>query len=202
MPATLVLVVGLLDWIPSEIDQAGGCGSVLRAAVLSGLATSILAFLSIQAYFVRNNNFPVGDGSDRFRADMHGIWVSEALQAIEEYRGADDTLAVLPEGVTLNYLTRTANPTPYIFFMPFDIGLFGEDRMLEAFATHPPTFIALVHKTTSEYGFRFFGTDYGIRLNDWIHRNYQVVRLFGDPPLEEKTRFGILLMRRKSLSTP
>jgi hypothetical protein len=199
MPATLVLVVALLDWLPAAIARSGGCGGVLRAAVLSGLATSILAFLSIRAFFVHSNSYPVGRAPDNFMADARGIWVDEALQELEKYNVPHEDLLVLPEGVMLNYLSRRPNPTPYIFFMPFDVNLFGEDRMQASFEAQPPTLIALVHKNTAEYGPRFFGTDYGVRLVQWIHRNYRAIRLFGEPPLQEKSRVGILLMRHKSL---
>jgi len=194
----LLLVAALLDWLPAVIASFGGCAGIVRAAALAGLGCCIAAYLAVQASFVHSKHYPVGSGNDAFWADARGIWVTEALDEIARYKGPDETLAGLPEGVMLNYLSRRPNPTPYIFFMPFDVDLFGEDEMLTSFKAHPPTLIALVHKDTGEYGPRFFGKDYAVRLNDWIHQNYNEVRAFGDRPLMIGSRFGILLMRHKS----
>jgi hypothetical protein len=62
---------------------------------------------------------------------------------------------------------------------------------------NPPDLIALVHKDTTEYGFRYFGTDYGTIFTQWIDNNYEAVSLIGDMPLKNN-RFGILLYRKKT----
>jgi hypothetical protein len=80
-------------------------------------------------------------------------------------------------------------------FMPLEFALYGEDRILESFRARPPNYIALVHKDTSEYGFRFFGRDYGQTLWAWVQKNYHPVALIGDPPLRDE-KFGILLVGR------
>ena len=101
----------------------------------------------------------------------------------------------------LNYLARRANPTGHVNFMPPELLIFGEDRILEAFRRSPPDLIALTHKDTREYGVGFFGKGYGRDLYRWIEANYQPIALFGDPPLEPGSRFGVRLLERK-LVTP
>jgi hypothetical protein len=198
MPATLVVVVALVDWIPEMVERSGGAGVVVRAAGLAGLCGGVGAYLTIQSNFIALKATKVGVGADVFRSDLRGLIVNEALHAIAANGGADKTLAVLPEGVMINFLGKCTNPTPYIFFMPFDVNLFGEDQMLAAFQTNPPELVALVHKDTSEYGFRYFGQDYGQKLMVWIKHNYDPFYHTGDPPLQAGSRFGILLLRRKS----
>jgi hypothetical protein len=68
--------------------------------------------------------------------------------------------------------------------------------MLDAFRKAPPDWIALVHKDTSEYGYRFFGRDYGRGFGSWIRTDYDPVTLIGAMPLQSE-QFGILLLRRK-----
>ena len=116
---------------------------------------------------------------------------------IGRYIGPRQTLAVLPEGVMLNYLARRVNPTPYNKLMPPELIAFGEQDVLQAFADDPPDFIMLVHKDTSEFGARFFGRDYGRRIFEWIHAGYEPVLVIGHPPLRDE-RFGMMLMRRKA----
>ena len=130
---------------------------------------------------------------DNFRADARGDAVNTILDEIGRHVPSDATLAVLPEGVMINYLSRLNSPTPYINFMPPEMIVFGESNILAAFQDNPPDFVVLVHKDTSEYGPRFFGRDYGQQLFNWIRDNYRPVSLVGATPFQTDD-FGILLL--------
>jgi hypothetical protein len=69
-------------------------------------------------------------------------------------------------------------------------------RILSAIQAHPPDYIALVHNDTSEFGFRFFGQDYGQRLFAWIDSHYREVASAGARPFVGE-KFGIVLLRKK-----
>ena len=105
-------------------------------------------------------------------------------------------MAVLPEGVMLNYLARRSSSTAHTNFMPPELILYGEERILADFKKSPPDYVALVHKDTTEYGFPLFGKDYGTLLYAWINANYEPVRLIGRRPLKQKNQFGIEIRRR------
>ena len=98
----------------------------------------------------------------------------------------------------LNYLTRRINPTPYVNFMPPELIIFGEDAILDSLQEKPPDLIAIVHKDTSEYGYRFFGRDYGQSIMHWVRQDYRPLGVIGAPPLRDR-RFGILLLERGEL---
>jgi hypothetical protein len=66
---------------------------------------------------------------------------------------------------------------------------------LRSLQAHPPDSVALVHRNTSEFGYRFFGRDYGQKVDAWIRANYHPVYLAGAQPFRDK-RFGILLFLR------
>jgi hypothetical protein len=125
---------------------------------------------------------------------LRGRFVNEALRAIEKSGAA--TMVVLPEGVTLNYLARVPNPTPYVNFMPPEMILFGEEAWLAALRSAPPDLVFLVHKDTSEYGYPFFGRDYGAAVTDWVREAYRPAGLLGDEPLEPGALFGMRLFAR------
>jgi hypothetical protein len=95
----------------------------------------------------------------------------------------------------LNYLSRRVSPVPYTDFMPTEFAIFGEDAILDSFRANPPDYIALVHKDTSEFGYQFFGRDYGQQVYAWIEENYRPAALIGDMPLQD-ARFGILFLQR------
>ena len=166
------------------------------------LGSLVFAYLSMQGQIIaRKDRWVVGGAGDALRADsLRGELVVKALEVFPEMIREGQTLAVLPEGVMLNFLLRRPNPTPYTNFMPTEVVFFGEAGMLEAFKTRPPDWISLVHKDTSEFGFRFFGQDYGKELFAWIMEAYQPVGVVGSIPLQDN-RYGILFLSRKELPT-
>jgi hypothetical protein len=198
MPATLLLVVSIVDWIPQMITRKGGYGALFRAGSLALLVLAGQGFLGNFERWFRHKNYPVGSGADLIRADERGYLVAPALDEIGRQLAPDDTLVVVPEGVMLNYLSRRVNPTPHINFMPPELIMFGERNILAAFEAHPPDYVAVAHKQTEEYGLLYFGKDYGQKIHAWIMENYTQVKLWGEPPLQSPA-FGILLLKRKSL---
>ena len=59
--------------------------------------------------------------------------------------------------------------------------------------------VALAHKDTREYGVGFFGKGYARELYGWVETNYEPIALFGDPPLEAGSLFGVRLLERKPI---
>jgi len=196
MPAMLVWVAVVVDWIPAWIDGRGGCGHVFRAAGLAALLVMVGVYTKAIAASYERRIYPVGTGADAFLADSRAEVVNEMLDVVAKSVGKDQTLAVLPEGVMLNYLARRRNPTPYINFNPFELIVFGEDRMLAAFQDHPPDFVALTRRPMREFGYRRFGEDYGQRLATWIRMNYRHVTVVESPKLKGVRHGKIELLRR------
>jgi len=197
MPAAMLVVVALVGWIPQALDGRERAGAVFRAAALALLAVGVSEHLKVHASWIEKKIFAVGEGADSFRADIRGSFVGEAVRLLR-LEPESATVAAIPEGVMLNYLARRENPTPYVNFMPPEIVLFGERTILERLRARPPDWIVLVHKDTSEYGFPFFGRDYGREIALWIQESYALARDLGQPPLMPGTVFGIRLLRRKT----
>ena len=72
----------------------------------------------------------VGNGRDAFRSDGRGAFVREAVHYLEE--SGVETALVVPEGVMINYLARTPNPTPFLNFMPPEAIIFGDSAWADA----------------------------------------------------------------------
>jgi hypothetical protein len=186
LPATLLTVAALVGWLPALIDARGGRGVVLRVAALALLGVGAVQHLRVTAGWLERKTTVVGAGRDAFRADVRGEFVNDALAALRE-SGAR-SLAVLPEGVMLNYLARLPNPTPYINFMPPEALLFGEENWLTAFREAPPDVILRVPKDTSEYGRGDFGVGYGRGLSEWVQGAYRPVGVLRRPPIPFEIR--------------
>jgi hypothetical protein len=201
MPAALVTIVAFLDWSPAAIRRFGGSGRVFCAAALAMLLAVVVRYLDAQRYaFEAKTERVMHRSADAFKADRRGAMINSAIRTIRARLPAGGTMAVLPEGVMLNYLCRLRNPTPYTNFMPPEVFLFGEEAILRAFETDAPDIVVLAHKDTSEFGYQFFGTDYAWQIYDWIMQNYRPVGPpLGAPPLRGH-HFGIEIRIRSDLA--
>jgi len=193
MPAALLGVVAILHALPRWVSARGGDGRLARAGALGVLLAVTVSLLPLSGARFSLRDQPLGRGGDAFLTDVRAGVFEAAIGALAR-RPVEDTLAVLPEGVMLNYLARRENPTGHINFMPPEMIIFGEAAILADFRENPPSLIALTHKDTREYGVGFFGEGYGRQLYAWVRRNYEPVELFGDPPLQARSRFGIQLL--------
>lgn len=197
VPALLLLVAGFVSWLPAAASKRGADGGVVRAVGLACVSVLALIYVGAMIPLIRNQQHPVGSGPNAFLADERGAAEQIMVEWINKNVPAEATLAVVPEGAMINFLTHRANPTPNSIFMPPEMLVFGEDQMLQGFKSAPPDFVLLCHKDTSEFGVPLFGRDYGEKIGNWIRENYTPVVKVGDVPLQDPYRFGILLLRKR-----
>jgi hypothetical protein len=163
-------------------------------------------FLRSESYY-RQKNVPVGRGGDKIMAygpaldPFHGR-VEIALSWVQTNVPPEATLAVLPEGVMINYLSRHVNPTPCLVWVPPVMAVFGQTNMNAAFEKNSPDYVVIIARNTSEFGVGFFGyyRGYGTELMQWIDAHYDRVYP-ADPtgisPSENKPFFGLQIMKRR-----
>ena len=195
MPATLLLVVALWDWTPAAIEHFGGKSFALRCAFLAVLLMVVANCLKATADGYAGMTVRVGSGGDAMWTDSRGREVNRVLGELARHDQSNATLAVAPEGIILNYLTRRVNPTPYITLMPVEVIMFGEERILQAFERRPPDYLILTDESTSDYGFTRFGSGYAEELFAWMKANYQVI---GQPPSRKPQMIHAVLMARNA----
>jgi hypothetical protein len=196
MPATLLLVVIVLFWLPRNLEVRGGSGFPLRLTAAAVLLSTVALHLAFAGTYFERKQYSMGTGADEFRADFRANAVLKILDSIGTHVAPGETLSVLPEGVMLNYLARRSTSIPYISLMPLETIMFGEEEILRSFQDHPPDFIALVHRDTSKFGYPFFGTDYGSNIMTWVRSNYRIIEQAGETPFQSDG-FGIQLLARK-----
>jgi hypothetical protein len=197
MPAALLAVAALTGWVPEALAARGGDGRVFRIYACGVLAVLVGVYVINSQFRLSRRTCAVGAGADLFFADERGCFIQKALGELDRSAGPGDTLAVLPEGAMVNFLARRGNPTPYLSLMPLEMTIFGEARMLAAYRAHPPDWILLAHRDSSEFGPRFFGKDYARDVTAWIGEAYEEAALFGAPPFEG-AYFGMRLLRRRA----
>ncbi len=208
MPAMVINVFYLAWWLPHRLGPGRLQVGMFRGAVLLLLAVILCGLVRHSAAYYRLKTFPVGRGADRMFAfpperEPHGAALARTADWLSQNTPSNATLAVLPEGTMLNYLTRRPNPTPYASLPPPEYLAHGEAKILAAYQAHPPDYIALVHRQSAEFGFGFFGQDpaYGARIMAWIRQNYQSAWLLGEEPLQTN-HFGVKVLRRKDITLP
>ena len=196
MPASLVMIILLLYYLPALISRWG------NKTVFMGF-TGLFIFLALLFYFNKTmhfyyaKNYPISEGRDRFLTFSNpGLIVNEALGQISKLMSANDTLVVMPDGVMLNYLSRKRNPSRYFEFTPNFVEATGEEKIINEFSLNPPSFIILSKKDTSEHGAKYFGANYAHNIYSWIINNYDKVSALGDPTLTGED-YGIIIYKKK-----
>jgi hypothetical protein len=190
----VAVVAILLGVVPGWLNRRGSNGAAFRWVAAGALAAFTFVHVAATDARVDRRTVPVATGADRLFADVRDRAFADAVARFDQLRAPGDTLAVIPEGVMLNYLTRTENPTPYVNFMPPEFVMFGEDRIADAFRSRPPTWIVLMNRAAAEYGFRFLGDDYGQALFAFVEANYTVVdRVFETDTTGVRQPFAAIL---------
>lgn len=200
MPAGMLVIVWIAWSAPRALARWRGGGTFFKAAGAGLVLAAAVAFVRLSHASLSTKTFDVGSGPDHFLADGRGAFVAVMLRQIERVTQPADTLAVVPEGVMINFLARRRNPTPYVWYMPDVIAAFGEERMLAAYRQDPPRFIVLVHRDATEHGAAFFGRDYARATMWWIRENYEPLTVVGAPPYQGDA-YGMMLLRRRQNAT-
>lgn len=202
LPAFLFLVFIAVWWLPRELERFGVHPRMLSASVTVLVAIMLLNLTWLSHRFYAGKTEPIGDGGDvilapRAKIEPDLAAFRGALTWLKANTAPTNTLAVMPHGVLVNYLSRRANSTPYVSLTITElVGLGGESKVLRGFREHPPDYIALVHYETAEHGVALFGQtpNYGLEIMQWVRANYTPVWLHGHEPLQTNA-FGIRILR-------
>lgn len=186
-PAFALVVMLLVGWIPAAIKRSGGTAWVFRAAVLTVLGSLCLRYLiAYQTLYRSQTPASVGRGADEFAVYRDADTINAILNTLSR-APSHQTLATVPQGAMINYLSRRINPTGELTLLPGEVDMFGEDRILDGFQTHPPDWIVAVQTDVSEFGSSGFGVDYAKRVSQFIRKNYDAL-----PPINRQSKFRLM----------
>jgi hypothetical protein len=188
MPAFLNAVYFLLWLLPSFLESHGARAGYFRAVVTLGLLIGMTQLWLDSRFFYRQRTVSVGQGADRMLVSKpdflpSGVTLGRVADWIQTNTPPRSTLAVLPDGAMLNYLTRRDNPTGYLRWNLAESTVFGQDTMNRAFMRSPPDYIILIDFDISQFGLKPFGQDPrdGLELKKWINAQYHSVYETGPP---------------------
>jgi len=193
---------------PSRSTRRGSPNSVSSVSLwfklswfgLSVVATFIAVHLSFYHRRFADKPVHIAAGPNAFFASAgttgqpsRGESLAALLEQVEARVASAATLAVVPEGAMINFLTGRSNPTPFITLQPPEYLMFGGERITRAYQQSPPDFVVInLTVDPAEYGSAGFDVDYGKTLADWIKQHYTPV--WRDGPA------GRLVLLRRTVS--
>jgi 4-amino-4-deoxy-L-arabinose transferase-like glycosyltransferase len=204
MPATLLLVGVCITSLPNLAAKWTGSSSLVRATMIGLIAAACVFHLAWTNEFYGAKTLRVGDGGDAiltypYPVEPVGELIQRTIDEVQRNTPAEATVLVLPQGMTLNYLTRRTNGTPFWSFLPWDLKINGgEKQVLETIRTHPPDYVVLMHNGVPDFEGGFFGgrAGSGKIILDWLSQSYYQTWQVGALPFVNEQP-GVLMLKRK-----
>ncbi len=207
LPTSLILFCHLF-WrtLPNAIERWTSDEVSVRRTLLFGRALLIVTVLigAITFGIRYRKNFSVEIRAERghfFAPKVTGSEIIEALDFIRIATQPNESIAILPEGSDLVFLTGRRMPLRHQILIP---GLMSEQDELKAIAQLQQDrvrYVLIVNRPMREFGQEAFGRDFYTQLGGWIQGNYRLVRIFGhsqsiDPQIGEPLFFIKAFERR------
>jgi hypothetical protein len=200
MPAAVFVVVLGAHTAPSLLaSKVTGGGRILRPVVLATVGLLTLYSIGLSASSYAQMTVPIGRDRDALYGPSPDASPTGALAAALVERIVSDvpphaTLAVLPDGTLVNFLTRRPNPTPYNHVMPPLLLVHGVDRVVASYDARAPEYVVLYDWSGDEYGVGDFGGGrWAAEVVAWIRRRYEPLRAV--PSSEGRTGFSLWRLR-------
>ncbi len=108
-----------------------------------------------------------------------GQSIDEAIVFIKRETAPGESVAVMPEGTSINFFTDRANPLREEITTPGYLDHEGEERAIRQLIQSDTRFVLVANRATSEFGREAFGRDYCQTLMHWIEQNFEACAIFG-----------------------
>jgi hypothetical protein len=154
---------------------------VLARNILIGLIMAdaiVTAGLLAHRYRVRNTYPIVSSRGTMLAVPDLGATFEQAIAFINRETAPDESIAVMPEGTSLLFLTNRKNPLREEITTPGFLDRAGEERAIRQLTESNTRYIFIANRATSEFGATIFGRDYCRHLMEWIKNNYEENTVF------------------------
>jgi hypothetical protein len=197
MPVVVLAIAVAIDWLPRFVSR-DGAGKKFRLALIALLLLDATVYVAKTAIHTREKSCVIGSGANRLRCtERQGVPLKAATDYLASRMAPEETLLVLPEGISLNYLLRRETSSPHINFMQPELVMYGEENILSDLKRNPSDYVLLVSRRLEMYGLHHFGqAGYGDKIMAWIRANYILEKQFGADP-SVPGEFGVQILRRR-----
>jgi hypothetical protein len=109
---------------------------------------------------------------------------------------SEKTFMMMPEGLLINFLTGRDSNNRFYSLTP-DFAEVFEKQIIQDIKRKKINFIFITNQDTMDYGFRYFGEDYGKNIYNYVRNNYKFLRKIEEPGREE-VNFSIEIYKRNT----
>jgi hypothetical protein len=146
--------------------------------------------------YLQRNMKVVSDVGEMFCfQDPASLHTLEAVKYLIVETPPDAGVVVVPECMSVNFLSRRQSPLKYASFVPGLFTQYGDEVIVRDFNKARPGYVVLAGRVTAEHGSPFFGLTYGQKLYECILRDYRLVKQIGQYPFKADD-FGIAIYQR------
>lgn len=181
LPASVIIFTYAWAHPFAEMFRDGNTRRVARNIALALILADVLATAGLLTVRYREKNYyalHTERGTMVCVPDL-GQSMSEAIAYIERETAPGDSVAVMPEGTSLNFFTGRPNPLREEITTPGYLDREGEKRAIKQLEESKTQLVLVSNRATPEFGARVFGRDYCQTLMGWIEENFDACAVFG-----------------------
>jgi len=204
MPGLIVYHVLLLRLVPRL-----ALSRVTRCWVRVGFAGLLIIFafdhirMSNVAYNHRTQEVRTRRGRMRVFQTPRDLICAQVVRYLAQRTPKDATVVVLPEGLTINFLSGRENPLYYYSYMPPDFFSEGiEEQVVRSIDALKVDYVVLLQRPLEEYQIQVFGRDYARSLWGYLLHHYHEVERMGPFPYQSADFGAAILQRNTSVQNP
>lgn len=158
--------------------DAGHLASKIGVAIILADVVLTAGLLSFR-YRDRNTFFLNTDRGTMVAVPDLGQAMNEAISFVKRETAEGESIAIMPEGTSLNFFTGRPNPLREEITTPGYLDRKGEERAIQQLIKSNTRFVFVANRATWEFGPQEFGRDYCTTLMKWINQNFDQVAMFG-----------------------
>ena len=197
VPGMILYGIFFLRMVPAFI-QSPLARNYFCAGLLLVFALSIKNHFDVSRSYYRSKTLKVSSprGSLYVYDSESNYRCRELIEYLSRETKTNETVAVMPEGLAINFLSGRANPLYHYSYLPMELqNSRTEDNIISDMIRKQPDFMVLIQRDASEFGYAAFGLDYGTKVWRYVADNYSLSRQFGPLPFASG-HFGAALFKR------
>jgi hypothetical protein len=159
----------------------------------------IINHFNISRYFYENKTLKISSkrGDIYVFNNSRDYRCKELIEFLENKTDEKETVAIFPEGIFINFLSKRNAPLYYYQYLPVDLKRSSvTEDIIEDMHSKKPDYVVIIQRETYEYGYLGFGYDYGQGIFAYIVNNYALYKQFGPFPFTGRG-YGIAVFKRK-----
>jgi len=128
--------------------------------------------------------------------------VPKMVSFIRSEAQAGKPFLILPEFPMLYVLSGTESPSRWYTLFPGMLDDEAEKQFISDAEARQIEYVIITNRETPDYGYPYFGIDWGQQIYRWVNSNFEPAGEFGKFERRSDAPLGALLYKRKRTSEP